>query len=228
MGRAVSHTYDPATGTWSTKTTTTSSTGGSSSSGGGGSSTPSPQKTDSNLKASTSDKDTSKGSAEQKANTIEINTLEGQLQFIVTEETIKLHAGDTVTLLGLGKYLSGNYYVKSVSRNISRSGYSHSAVVIKTDFGKSLKGGSTTTESGGSDPSAGGGESAKEEVKVASTPQTSTTPQKTYTVKKGDCLWNIAKKEYGAGSDWKKIYDANTGQVVNPNLIYPGQQLVIP
>lgn len=225
MGRATTHTYDPATRTWSTKTVTdTSSSGGGSSGGGsssGGSATPSPQKTDSNLTASTSDKDSSQGGAEQKANTIEYNTLEGQLQFIVTEETIKLHAGDTVTLYGLGKYLSGNYYVKSVSRNISRSGYSHSAVVIKTDFGTSLKSAGTTTEGGS-------GDSAKEEFTVASTPQASTTPQKTYTVKKGDCLWNIAKKEYGAGSDWKKIYDANTGQVVNPNLIYPGQQLVIP
>lgn len=224
MGRATTHNFDPATGTWTSSTVTDTSSGESS--GGGGAQqrdggTPSPQKTDSNLTASTGDKDTSKGSAEQKANTIEYNTLEGQLQFIVTEETIKLHAGDTVTLYGLGKYLSGNYYVKSVSRNISRSGYSHSAVVIKTDFGKSLKSSGTTTEGG-----EGGG--AKEEVTVPSTPQASTSPQKTYTVKKGDCLWNIAKKEYGAGSDWKKIYDANTGQVVNPNLIYPGQQLVIP
>lgn len=223
MGRSVTHSYDQTTGTWTTSYTDSDTGGGSSpaapaqSKDGG---TPSPQKTDSNLTASTGDKDSSKGSAERKANSIEINTLEGQLQFIVTEQTIKLHAGDTVTLYGLGKYLSGNYYVKSVSRNISRSGYSHSAVVIKTDFGKSLKSAGTSTE--------GGSESAKEETKVASTPQASTTPQKTYTVKKGDCLWNIAKKEYGAGSDWKKIYDANTGQVVNPNLIYPGQELIIP
>lgn len=49
-----------------------------------------------------------------------------------------------------------------------------------------------------------------------------------YTVKKGDCLWNIAKKFYGDGSKWKKIYDANKGNIKNPNLIYPGQKFKIP
>ena len=52
---------------------------------------------------------------------------------------------------------------------------------------------------------------------------------KTYTVKKGDCLWNIAKKFYGKGSDYTKIYNANKGAIgKNPNLIYPGQVFTIP
>jgi len=52
---------------------------------------------------------------------------------------------------------------------------------------------------------------------------------KTYTVKKGDCLWNIAKQLYGSGADYSKIYEANKGTVgSNPNLIYPGQVLTIP
>lgn len=32
---------------------------------------------------------------------------------------------------------------------------------------------------------------------------------KKYTVKDGDCLWNIAKKFYGDGLKWTVIYDAN-------------------
>lgn len=44
---------------------------------------------------------------------------------------------------------------------------------------------------------------------------------KQYTVVKGDCLWNIAKKYYGNGSQYKKIYDANKDKIKNPNLIYP-------
>lgn len=52
--------------------------------------------------------------------------------------------------------------------------------------------------------------------------------QKTYTVKKGDCLWNIAKKFYGNGAQYTKIYNANKSKIKNPNLIYPGQVLVIP
>lgn len=50
----------------------------------------------------------------------------------------------------------------------------------------------------------------------------------TYTVKSGDCLWNIAKKYYGSGSQYTKIYNANKDKISNPNLIYPGQVLTIP
>lgn len=49
-----------------------------------------------------------------------------------------------------------------------------------------------------------------------------------YTVKDGDCLWNIAKQVYGSGAQYKKIYEANRGKISNPNLIYTGQQLVLP
>jgi LysM repeat protein len=49
-----------------------------------------------------------------------------------------------------------------------------------------------------------------------------------YTVVKGDCLWNIAKKFYGKGSLYTKIYNANKDKIKNPSLIYPGQVLTIP
>ena len=52
---------------------------------------------------------------------------------------------------------------------------------------------------------------------------------KTYTVVKGDCLWNNARRFYGKGSDYVKIYNANKAIIGgNPNLIYPGQVLTIP
>jgi LysM repeat protein len=50
----------------------------------------------------------------------------------------------------------------------------------------------------------------------------------TYTVQKGDCLWNIAKKIYGNGSEYTKIYEANKDKITNPNLIYVDQVLTIP
>ena len=50
----------------------------------------------------------------------------------------------------------------------------------------------------------------------------------TYTVKSGDCLWNIAKKYYGSGAQYTKIYEANRDKIKNPNLIYAGQVLTIP
>ena len=51
---------------------------------------------------------------------------------------------------------------------------------------------------------------------------------KTYTVKRGDCLWNIAKRFYGNGAQYTKIYNANKDKIKNPNLIYTGQVLTIP
>lgn len=60
-------------------------------------------------------------------------------------------------------------------------------------------------------------------------PKSDKTKPKTYTVVKGDSLWKIAKTAYGDGNQWRKIYDANKDVVgKNPNLIYPGQKLVIP
>jgi nucleoid-associated protein YgaU len=50
----------------------------------------------------------------------------------------------------------------------------------------------------------------------------------TYTVVKGDNLWNIAKKYYGNGSKYTLIYNANKGIIKSPSLIYPGQVLTIP
>jgi len=54
-------------------------------------------------------------------------------------------------------------------------------------------------------------------------------PPKTYTVKKGDTLWAIAKRFLGSGSRWKEIYNANKSVIgKDPNLINPGQVLRIP
>lgn len=69
---------------------------------------------------------------------------------------------------------------------------------------------------------------------VTTTRSTTTSPapapnkNKTYTVKRGDCLWNIAKKFYGNGSKYTVIYNANRDKIKNPNLIYVGQVLTIP
>lgn len=51
-----------------------------------------------------------------------------------------------------------------------------------------------------------------------------------YTVVKGDCLWNIAKKKehYGNGFAWPVIYKANRDNIKNPDLIYPDQVFSIP
>lgn len=59
--------------------------------------------------------------------------------------------------------------------------------------------------------------------------ETSQAPkQSTYTVKSGDCLWNIAKKYLGDGSRYNEIYNLNKDKIKNPNLIYPNQVLTLP
>lgn len=67
-----------------------------------------------------------------------------------------------------------------------------------------------------------------------------TSSSKTHTVKRGDCLWNIAKKYYGNGSKYTVIYKANKTVIENTakkygkksssngHWIYPGTKLTIP
>jgi nucleoid-associated protein YgaU len=50
----------------------------------------------------------------------------------------------------------------------------------------------------------------------------------TYTVKSGDTLSAIAKREYGDAGEWRRIYEANRDQLDNPDLIHPGQELRLP
>lgn len=215
MARSGSMTYDPQTGTWKPSGNGGSSSSSGSSGGSGGGSS----KGSDNLTSSNPSKNSSAGSVEKKYNYIEINTLTGTLNYIVTEETIKLKAGDTVKLNNLGKFLSGNYFVKDVTRQISSNGYSHSATLIRTDVGSSLKSTTTTKDK---QPV------QKTEPSPKSPAKSGETAQRTYTVKKGDCLWNIAKKFYGNGAAYTKIYDANTKKIADPHWIYPGQVFVIP
>ena len=50
-----------------------------------------------------------------------------------------------------------------------------------------------------------------------------------YIVKKGDTLWDIASSEstFDDPTQWRVIYNDNQGKISNPDLIYPGQSLLI-
>jgi hypothetical protein len=45
-----------------------------------------------------------------------------------------------------------------------------------------------------------------------------------------DCLWNIAGRNeiYGDPFQWPKIWQANTDQIKNPDIIQPGMKLLVP
>jgi len=50
----------------------------------------------------------------------------------------------------------------------------------------------------------------------------------TTTVEKGNSLWRISRQTLGHGKRYTEIYAANSTQIRDPKLIYPGQVFVIP
>ena len=74
------------------------------------------------------------------------------------------------------------------------------------------------------------------DIRVKSNVQSQTIPQptpakasmKTYTVKSGDTLSEIAKRELGSANKYMDIYNANRDQLSDPDKIKPGQVLKIP
>jgi hypothetical protein len=53
-------------------------------------------------------------------------------------------------------------------------------------------------------------------------------PGQSYVVQRGNNLWRIAQRAYGAGMRYVVIYSANPDQIRNPDKIYPGQIFKIP
>lgn len=47
-------------------------------------------------------------------------------------------------------------------------------------------------------------------------------------IRKGDNLWRISQRHYGEGIRYTTIYQANQGQIRDPDLIFPGQVFLLP
>ena len=47
-------------------------------------------------------------------------------------------------------------------------------------------------------------------------------------IRRGDNLWTIARRVYGAGIKYTTIYQANNSQIRDPDRIYPGQVFDLP
>jgi colicin import membrane protein len=47
-------------------------------------------------------------------------------------------------------------------------------------------------------------------------------------VRRGDSLWRIARRHYGRGSKFRRIYRANRRKIRNPDLIFPCQRFRVP
>lgn len=84
----------------------------------------------------------SKTGAEKEYIDIEFNTLTGELNLIPTKDNMKIKTNTTLRLNGVGKYLSGLYFVSEIKRTLEAdSGYTLTVGVYKNGFGESLKSG---------------------------------------------------------------------------------------
>ena len=67
------------------------------------------------------------------------------------------------------------------------------------------------------------------DIQVTGGPAAAAAPAaKTYTVKAGDTLSEIAKEHLGSAGAYMKIFDLNKDQLTDPNKIKPGQVLRLP
>lgn len=82
-----------------------------------------------------------KTDAETKAKKFEFKNLQGELELTPTLKNFSIVRGSTIHLTGVGKYLSGFYFVTARTISVSNSGaLTIKLKVVKTKFGDSLKG----------------------------------------------------------------------------------------
>lgn len=94
----------------------------------------------------------------------------------------------------------------------------------KPSFGNVASGRSTERAPDFSSVRSGGGSTAAP-APAAKAPAAA----RRHTVVSGDSLSKIAKHHYGDANKWRRIYEANRQTIGdNPDLIKPGQDLVIP
>jgi nucleoid-associated protein YgaU len=121
-----------------------------------------------------------------------------------------------------------------IADHIKKFGFDTSDIKVKVDDDKvSLMGSIDTLENKNKIIVTAGnieGIASVEDWIVVKNPPVVAPPQpekQFYTVKKGDYLSKIAKEVYGNGNKYNVIFEANKPMLKDPNLIYPGQVLVI-
>lgn len=130
---------------------------------------------------------------------------------------INLRVRDIVNLQGLGKNLSGGYYLEEVNFELSDKGIRQTITVSKNAFGASIN---------APKPGTGNNTGNKPQEVSPTNPQ-----RRTHVLKRGECLWSLAVKYYGNGSKWQHIAKANGIDVNNDYQIRhipDGKELIIP
>ena len=59
-------------------------------------------------------------------------------------------------------------------------------------------------------------------------PVTMLAPVSLVTIQPGNTLWGLARKKYGRGILYVRVYEANTDRIRDPDLIFPGQIFAVP
>lgn len=114
--------------------------GNSSSENNGNSATPSEEDSDTPNAQDTTGLNV-KTDAKTKAKKFEFKNLQGELELTPTLKNFSIVRGSTIHLTGVGKYLSGFYFVTARTVSVSSSGaLTIKLKVVKTKFGDSLKG----------------------------------------------------------------------------------------
>ena len=122
-----------------------------------------------------------------------------------------------------------------ITGHIKKFGFDVSKVKVAVDDEKVILTGSVDTHQNKNKiiVTAGNveGISVVEDHLLVTTPEPVAPPEpekQFYTVKKGDYLSKIAKEVYGDAKKYPIIFEANKPMLKDPDLIYPGQVLVIP
>lgn len=166
--------YDPATQSWVPTSPTNEN---------GQTSNPTTKTNQEVAEPSTTSKVDSKTAAQKEYIEVEFNTLTGDLTLTSTEKSIRIKVNDTIKVEGLGKYLSGLYFVTSIKRTLNKdSGYTHTLSLLKNGFGSSLK-------------------KAQEPVETRKTEVPKTSPE----IKVGDSVKIVGDAVYSNAHDGVKV-----------------------
>lgn len=101
-------------------------------------------------------------------------------------------ATSVVALEDFGQIIDGNFFITKVEHNITSQGY-----VVNLELRKIIK---RIEKPAAPVPAEADGAGAAGGARQ-------------YTLKAGDVLWNVAKKFYGSGAQYTKIYDANAQKI---------------